>query len=84
MPSESEEGSGLGHESQEGYTEEGGRDEPSVDTNHVAPFESRHYRKPTKGSEPFERWEREEMESLLNELNGHLGAEIPYLSLCGH
>lgn len=30
-------------------------------------------RKPTKGCEPFERWEREEMARLLGELNGHLG-----------
>jgi phospholipase D1/2 len=26
-----------------------------------------------KGTEPFERWEREEMEKLLKELRGHLG-----------
>ncbi|KZT27381.1 phospholipase D [Neolentinus lepideus HHB14362 ss-1] len=29
-------------------------------------------RKPAKGAEPFEKWEREEMEKLLSELNGHL------------
>ncbi|PFH53919.1 hypothetical protein AMATHDRAFT_72945 [Amanita thiersii Skay4041] len=29
-------------------------------------------RKPVKGAEPFEKWERDEMEKLLNELNGHL------------
>ncbi|KDQ62566.1 hypothetical protein JAAARDRAFT_171033 [Jaapia argillacea MUCL 33604] len=29
-------------------------------------------RKPAKGDEPFEKWEREEMEKLLGELNGHL------------
>lgn len=29
--------------------------------------------KKTKGPEPFERWEREEMERLLNELCGQLG-----------
>jgi phospholipase D1/2 len=30
-------------------------------------------RKPARGSEPFEKWEREEMENLLGELRGHLG-----------
>lgn len=30
-------------------------------------------RKPARGSEPFEKWERDEMENLLRELNGHLG-----------
>ncbi|THV05210.1 phospholipase D [Dendrothele bispora CBS 962.96] len=29
-------------------------------------------RRPAKGIEPFEKWEREEMEKLLSELNGHL------------
>ncbi|KAG6850060.1 hypothetical protein H0H93_001610 [Arthromyces matolae] len=33
--------------------------------------ESRH-RRPAKGSEPFEKWERDEMERLLGQLNGHL------------
>jgi phospholipase D1/2 len=27
------------------------------------------------GTEPFEKWEREEMEKLLGELRGHLGQE---------
>lgn len=30
-------------------------------------------RRPARGAEPFEKWERDEMEKLLNELNGHLG-----------
>jgi phospholipase D1/2 len=30
-------------------------------------------RKPARGLEPFEAWEREEMEQLLSELRGHLG-----------
>lgn len=30
-------------------------------------------RRPTRGSEPFEKWEREEMEKLLGQTNGHLG-----------
>jgi phospholipase D1/2 len=34
-------------------------------------------RKPARGPEPFEKWEREEMEQLLGELCGHLG--ITYL-----
>lgn len=79
MPSESEEGSGLGHESQEG-TSEDFKDEPSVDANHAPASEFKPTRKPTKGTEPFERWEREEMELLLNDLNGHLGANVPFLS----
>jgi phospholipase D1/2 len=29
-------------------------------------------RRPTKGSEPFEKWERDEMEKLLGQLNGQL------------
>jgi phospholipase D1/2 len=30
-------------------------------------------RRPAKGDEPFEQWEREAMEKLLGELRGHLG-----------
>lgn len=30
-------------------------------------------RQPSKGSEPFEQWERDEMEKLLGQMNGHLG-----------
>jgi phospholipase D1/2 len=30
-------------------------------------------RKPARGLEPFEMWEKEEMEQLLGELRGHLG-----------
>jgi phospholipase D1/2 len=30
-------------------------------------------RRPAKGSEPFEKWERDEMEKLLGQLNGQLG-----------
>lgn len=29
-------------------------------------------RQPSKGDEPFEKWERDEMEKLLSELRGHL------------
>jgi hypothetical protein len=31
-------------------------------------------RRHARGDEPFEKWEREEMENLLHELNGQLGA----------
>jgi hypothetical protein len=31
------------------------------------------HRRSSKNSEPFEKWEREEMEELLSQLNGHLG-----------
>ncbi|KAF6757522.1 hypothetical protein DFP72DRAFT_758222, partial [Ephemerocybe angulata] len=66
--------SNLGHEFQDGTSTEFSRDshEPSVDANHGPSFDARQSRKPTKGTEPFERWEREEMERLLNDLNGHL------------
>jgi phospholipase D1/2 len=30
-------------------------------------------RRPARGTEPFEKWERDEMEKLLGELCGHLG-----------
>lgn len=30
-------------------------------------------RRPARGSEPFEKWERDEMEKLLGEVNGQLG-----------
>lgn len=30
-------------------------------------------RRPARGSEPFEKWERDQMEELLGKLNGHLG-----------
>lgn len=33
-------------------------------------------RKPTRGTEPFEKWERDEMEKLLGELCGHLGRSL--------
>lgn len=32
-----------------------------------------HQRKHSKADQPFEAWEREEMEKLLNEVRGHLG-----------
>jgi hypothetical protein len=31
------------------------------------------HRRSSKNSEPFEKWEREEMEELLSQLNGQLG-----------
>ena len=31
------------------------------------------HRRSSKGSEPFKKWEREEMEKLLSQLNGQLG-----------
>lgn len=30
-------------------------------------------RKPARADEPFEKWERDEMEKMLDSLNGHLG-----------
>lgn len=72
-PSGSEEECGLGHD--DGISVESskeGQEDASVDTNHHG-IDSKTYsysnRKPAKGTEAFERWEREE---LLNELNGHL------------
>jgi len=37
-------------------------------------------RRHAKGTEPFEKWERNEMENLLGELNGHLGETLYLLS----
>jgi len=35
------------------------------------------HRRHAKGTEPFEKWEREEMEKLLGQLNGQLGMWAP-------
>jgi phospholipase D1/2 len=35
-------------------------------------------RRPARGDEPFEKWEREAMEKLLGEVRGHLGAYVAY------
>ena len=35
--------------------------------------ELQNHRRSSKNSEPFEKWEREEMEKLLSQLNGQLG-----------
>ena len=40
-------------------------------------------RRPAKGSEPFEKWEREEMEKLLGQLNGQLG-KASLTKICRH
>lgn len=39
------------------------------------------HRKSSKGSEPFKKWEREEMEKLLSQLNGQLGMYRLFWSL---
>lgn len=41
-------------------------------------------RKPTRasGTEPFEKWERDEMEALLHEIRGHLGTDIQLYLVC--
>lgn len=39
----------------------------------AAPEPDAQKRKAARGNEPFEKWEREEMEKLLGELRGHLG-----------
>ena len=36
-------------------------------------------RRPARGIEGFEKWEQEEMEALLGELNGHLGKNFHVL-----
>jgi phospholipase D1/2 len=35
-------------------------------------------RRPARGDEPFEKWEREAMEKLLGEVRGHLGMRITH------
>jgi phospholipase D1/2 len=74
-PSESEEGSGLGHD--DGISVESTKEgqEDVGDASHHGLDSKTYYRKPAKGTEAFERWEREE---LLHELNGHLGTEMPF------
>ncbi|KAJ7254329.1 hypothetical protein B0H12DRAFT_1202294 [Mycena haematopus] len=44
--------------------------EPQPDPSHPAASEKRKAR--STGTEPFEKWERDEMEKLLGQLNGHL------------
>ena len=43
--------------------------------------EGDHMRRPSRADEPFEKWEREEMEALLHKLRGHLGKENALVEL---
>ncbi|KAL0066150.1 Phospholipase D1 [Marasmius tenuissimus] len=56
----------------EGGRHEGAPSELAEDTEHKGEEGTQKARRPTRGAEPFEKWERDEMEKLLNELNGHL------------
>ncbi|KAF4577108.1 Phospholipase D1 [Pleurotus pulmonarius] len=46
--------------------------EPRASTSNLANEKDTKGRRSTRGVEPFEKWERDEMEKLLGELNGHL------------
>lgn len=54
-------------------SKEGGTDEASETPLNASTSDKDNKRKPARGTEPFEKWEREEMEKLLGELCGHLG-----------
>lgn len=53
-------------------TRENSSEQQHTPNSHLPSNDGERSRKPAKGSEPFEKWERDEMENLLNELNGHL------------
>lgn len=56
-----------------------GVDDPTASTANTSTGNSEKdpkARRPTKGTEPFEKWERDEMEKLLGQTNGHLGAHF--------
>lgn len=54
-------------------SQENGSEQHHSHHDHPPNCASDQTRKPAKRSEPFEKWERDEMEKLLKELNGHLG-----------
>ncbi|KAJ7163385.1 phospholipase D [Mycena filopes] len=49
-----------------------GKEDESPDANANPAASEKRKNKASTGSEPFEKWEREEMEKLLGQLNGHL------------
>ncbi|KAG6918332.1 hypothetical protein DXG01_015191 [Tephrocybe rancida] len=58
-----------------------GADDPSLSTFNGSATHSEKEaksRRPARGSEPFEKWERDEMEKLLGQINGHLGNALSF------
>ena len=80
VPSEAGDSLAPGHdtvaETEEPHedVEKGDRSAVGRDAPRSEPSENPQARRPARGDEPFEKWEREEMEKLLEELCGHLGA----------
>ena len=60
----------LNKESGENALADSSLQDPSIGTT---PNEELHSHRSSKNSEPFEKWERAEMEELLSQLNGQLG-----------
>ncbi|KAG5646538.1 hypothetical protein DXG03_003305 [Asterophora parasitica] len=79
----SEIGDDTAHTEEKEESREAGSDEytrPSKDSTedatsntHFSTEKEPKARKHAKGTEPFEKWERDEMEKLLGQVNGHLG-----------
>lgn len=63
---------GTSPELHEGSSE-GHKENSSEQQHHSPQGAGERPRKPSKGGEPFDKQERDGMESLLKELNGHLG-----------
>lgn len=80
VPSETGDALAPGHdtvaETEEPHedVEKGDRSAVGRDAPKSEPSENPQARRPARGDEPFEKWEREEMEKLLEQLCGHLGA----------
>lgn len=54
-------------------SKENGSEQQHLPRDHSPNTAGERTRKPAKGSEPFEKREKDEMERLLKQLNGHLG-----------
>lgn len=57
----------------EGIIKEVNEEQPSGRPPSAARSSDPHMRRPSRPEEPFEQWERDEMEALLTEVRGHLG-----------
>ncbi|KAJ8519021.1 hypothetical protein ONZ45_g3982 [Pleurotus djamor] len=72
MDSQTEKGLELPQVERQSHSKEGGEDELEGRASTSYGDREPKPRKPARGPEPFEQWERDEMEKLLGELNGHL------------
>jgi phospholipase D1/2 len=79
VPSETADAEAPGHdttyETEEPHEdpERGDRSAVGREPSSSEPADNAQGRRPARGDEPFEKWEREEMEKLLDQLCGHLG-----------